>query len=317
MADADAQKVEKGFQWEPEYHQILEDIADTDIVNVEWSLLKDIIKYKVEKNIALFLTGGFKPEDKRPKPLEPPQPGGLKLPPFPPRPRNESSPNEAPKTILSEKEAEEFKNAIFELLDQFESSPPFTIQRICELCLRPNEHYNYLGKYLRAVERSLLVTSTWDAFPAIPEEDGKQATINQAAISSSSISTPATPMFSPIPFLHEDARRSSSRSPPPSPLVLPAMASGGTFATLPHAGAEGAETKALGLVDELDDPSPGHLSDHPQPISATTDVDKKPLFGSLEQRFVKARTDEVGSGEQKSTGGESVGGEKSDEKSAE
>ena len=48
------------------------------------------------------------------------------------------------------------------------------------------------------------------------------------------------------------------------------------------------QPKALGLVDELDDPGPGHLSDHLHPISSTTTVESKPLIGSLEQRFVRA-----------------------------
>lgn len=58
---------------------------------------------------------------------------------------------------------------------------------------------------------------------------------------------------------------------------------------MPHAGAEGATPQAIGLVDELDDPSPGHLSEHPQALSSTTDVpsNSKPLFGSLEERFTK------------------------------
>ena len=45
---------------------------------------------------------------------------------------------------------------------------PFTIQRICELCIRPQDHYKAVGKYLRAVEKTLLVTSTWDSFPKRP-----------------------------------------------------------------------------------------------------------------------------------------------------
>lgn len=52
---------------------------------------------------------------------------------------------------------------------------------------------------------------------------------------------------------------------------------------------ESADVKALGLVDELDDPSPGHLSDHIEPISSTTTVESKPLHGTLEERFVKAK----------------------------
>lgn len=45
----------------------------------------------------------------------------------------------------------------------------------------------------------------------------------------------------------------------------------------------------IGLVDELDDPSPGHMSDHPTALTATTStsVETKPIFGSLEERFVK------------------------------
>lgn len=49
--------------------------------------------------------------------------------------------------------------------------------------------------------------------------------------------------------------------------------------------------KALGLVDELDDPSPGHMSDQPTAISSVTSMEgshPRPFLGSLEQRFVKA-----------------------------
>ena len=93
-------------------------------------------------------------------------------------------------------------------------------------------------------------------------------------------------MFSPIPFLHEDARRSKSRSPPPSPLVLPASVAAGISAA-----DDSADVKALGLVDELDDPKPGHLSDHIEPISATTTVTSRPLHGTLEERFVKGTSE--------------------------
>ena len=44
------------------------------------------------------------------------------------------------------------------------------------------------------------------------------------------------------------------------------------------------EGKAIGLVDELDDPSPGHLSAHPHALSATTTVSDPP---PLAERFVK------------------------------
>ena len=114
-------------------------------------------------------------------------------------------------------------------------------------------------------------------------------------------------MFSPIPFLHGDARRSHSRSPPPSPLALSALGAGGSTTTSPHSGAEGADQKVIGLVDELDDPSPGHLSDHPQPLSATTTV-ADPIYKSLEDRFTTAK-EEGGNegGVLQAEGGETAG----------
>lgn len=162
------------------------------------------------------------------------------------------------------------------------------MQRLAELCLHPQKHYKLIGKYLRAVEKTLLVTSTWDAFPASPEGTARMnssVTFDGVLLSSA----PPTPMFSPIPFLHDDARRSKSRSPPPSPLVLPALAAGAT-ATMPGAAAGSADVPVLGLVDELDDPSPGHLSDHPQPLSSTTTVEPKPI-APLAERFVKSSED--------------------------
>lgn len=94
-------------------------------------------------------------------------------------------------------------------------------------------------------------------------------------------SAPSTPLFSPISFLHDDARRSKSRSPPPTPLTLnPTVPSG--------------EVQTLGLVDELDDPSPGHMSNHPTALSSVTsmpDIDlSRPLFEILGDRFVKGET---------------------------
>ena len=105
-----------------------------------------------------------------------------------------------------------------------------------------------------------------------------------------STSAPATPMFSPIPFLHDDARRSHSRSPPPSPLTLPAAATGNIASIMPPAGSASLDQKAFGLVDELDDPNPAHLSDHPQPLSATTSLSPAPTTKqlSLEDRFVRS-----------------------------
>ncbi|KAG0256067.1 hypothetical protein BGZ95_005587 [Linnemannia exigua] len=49
------------------------------------------------------------------------------------------------------------------LLDAFPSAP-FTIQRVCELVANPNEHHTNLIKYLRAVEKVLMITSSINEF---------------------------------------------------------------------------------------------------------------------------------------------------------
>ncbi|KAF8942267.1 hypothetical protein BGZ47_006667 [Haplosporangium gracile] len=49
------------------------------------------------------------------------------------------------------------------LLDAFLSAP-FTIQRVCELISSPTEHHTNLIKYLRAVEKVLMITSSINEF---------------------------------------------------------------------------------------------------------------------------------------------------------
>ncbi|KAI0331120.1 PPP4R2-domain-containing protein [Cubamyces sp. BRFM 1775] len=278
------------FEWKEEYSDILERIASTDVVETEWPLLRNIIKHQLDKNIASYLTEGPRWEGRPPLMIVAPQQlpnGGLKLPPFPPREQNPNNPNPPPPKIdFGEKEAGEMRDSIHAQLDEFDGTP-FTIQRLCELCVKPRQHYKYIGKYLRAVEKCLLVTSSWDAFPPLSEVENTYSASGHPSISTSAVSAPNTPMFSPIPFLHEDARRSKSRSPPPSPLILPETVAGGISAA-----EEGAEPKVLGLVDELDDPSPGHLSDHIEPISSTTTVASRSIHPSLEERFVKSTSGE-------------------------
>ncbi|KAI0665208.1 PPP4R2-domain-containing protein [Cubamyces menziesii] len=278
------------FEWKEEHNEVLESVASTDVVETDWPLLRNIIKHRLDKNIASYLTEGPRWEGRPPLMIVAPQQlpnGGLKLPPFPPREQNPNNPNPPPPKIdLDEKQAGEMRDSIHAQLDEFDGTP-FTIQRVCELCVRPRQHYKYIGKYLRAVEKCLLVTSSWDAFPPLSEAESTYSASGHPSISTSAVSAPNTPMFSPIPFLHEDARRSKSRSPPPSPLILPETVAGGITAA-----EEGAEPKVLGLVDELDDPSPGHLSDHIEPISSTTTVGSRSIHPSLEERFVKSASGE-------------------------
>ncbi|KAF9246261.1 PPP4R2-domain-containing protein [Melanogaster broomeanus] len=277
----------KDFQWSSGYQSALEQIASTDVIepNTEWEQLREMIKYKIEQNITLFLAEAAqntRPEESsKPTTGIPDSCGNLRLPPFPPRRWNELNPHEAPKVHMDQDEATDAKNLIFRQLHEFDDKPPFTIQRVCELCVSPLQHYKFIGKYLRAVEKSLLVTSTWDAFPPEPPQNGfSMATLS---FGPSTQSVPTTPLFSPIPFLHDDARRSNSRSPPPSPLTLAAMEGTGNIELLN----ETMSQRAIGLVDELDNPSPGHMSDHPTALSSVTTVASRPFLETLESRFVR------------------------------
>ncbi|KIJ16883.1 hypothetical protein PAXINDRAFT_10595 [Paxillus involutus ATCC 200175] len=283
----------KDFKWNPDYQCVLEQIASSDIVepNTEWEQLRDMIKYKIEQNVTLFLTepqGVWLGESPKPATGIPDSSGNLRLPPFPPRGRNELNPHEAPRVHMSPDEANDAKNLIFRQLHEFDDNPPFTIQRVCELCVSPMQHYKFIGKYLRAVEKSILVTSTWDAFPPEPPLPNgfSMATVSIGPLTQS---VPTTPMFSPIPFLHDDARRSQSRSPPPSPLTLAAMEGTSSIEPLNDAMPQ----RAIGLVDELDDPSPGHMSDHPTAISSVTTVVSRPFLETLGSRFVRGSEDQT------------------------
>lgn len=139
----------------------------------------------------------------------------------------------------------------------------------------------------------MLVTSTWSEFPPLTEKE-KEMTMRNIISSNSEppLSVPNTPLFSPIPFLHGDARRSKSLSPPPSPLALSTVGptNGG------HPENLSLEPQVLGMVDELDDPSPGHMSDHPTALTAVTTVDDgkegAPIVQSLEFRFVRAEDED-------------------------
>ncbi|XP_075233963.1 uncharacterized protein LOC142331765 [Lycorma delicatula] len=54
---------------------------------------------------------------------------------------------------------ERMKTSLLERLDTF-SSAPFTVQRICELLTNPRKQYNRVDKFMRAIEKNILVVST-------------------------------------------------------------------------------------------------------------------------------------------------------------
>ncbi|KAH9079334.1 PPP4R2-domain-containing protein [Lactarius deliciosus] len=289
------------FQWSQGYDTTLERISSTDVLefdpfpptivlalihiglyncSVDWPKLRDIIKYKIDQLSHRILL-----EHRRisrrcsqkssiyvpPFSPRPSTNGGLKLPPFTSRERDESNPNEAPKAEYTVEEVAAAKETIYSQLDGFDSAP-FTIQRLADLCARPRENYTALGKYCRALEKSLFPKDTMGIAAA------------RAGLLSTSV--PTTPLFSPISFLHDDARRSRSRSPPPSPLNLNGTehSGGAPLDTDPLS----IEPRELGLVDELDDPNPGHLSDRPTALTSVTSIGGSSGAISLEDRFIRA-----------------------------
>ena len=135
------------------------------------------------------------------------------------------------------------------------------------------------------------MTSTWDAFPQGSAESSSSA----SAFSNAILREATTPLFSPIPFLHDDARRSRSRSPPMSPLQLAAKRQLSPHpsdlilaAAAIEPNSDRSDGPAIGLVDELDDPNPGHMSDHPTALTAVTSAGPAAIHASLEERFTKA-----------------------------
>lgn len=109
-------------------------------------------------------------------------------------------------------------------------------------------------------------------------EEGQQPTSTHYP-ESATLKIATTPVFSPIPFLHLDARRSRS----PSPFELSATQHPEKLVPKEPSTSP---PKGLGLVDELDDPKPGHLADHPTPLTSVTKIPP------LSKRFVKAPPDE-------------------------
>ncbi|GAA5892944.1 hypothetical protein JCM6882_006901 [Rhodosporidiobolus microsporus] len=196
-----------GFEWQPTFDELLEQTATSNVVDADWSILKDMIKYKLAEAISSFLAMG---------------------PPWP----------------LAPEDALQARIRAYDTLDSF-GGAPFTIQRLCELSLHPRTSYTSLPKYLRAVNRVLSVTSERSAFTeddshALPLAstsaggmDAALGVVSQGVVMSpahhtgrrgSAPSTPrATPPSSPSPFNAATSRPSASPAPSPSPAVVPLL----------------------------------------------------------------------------------------------
>ncbi|OCF36636.1 hypothetical protein I316_01888 [Kwoniella heveanensis BCC8398] len=121
---------------------------------------------------------------------------------------------------LDEQEGKKEIERVAKVLDELDA-PPFTIQRLAELLSEPTQYHTTLGKFLRAVEKTLLVTTPWEPPSYTPTPASLLPNRISSVSGGSTISGSSdngydsdstmppgstTPMFSPIPFLtHQES----------------------------------------------------------------------------------------------------------------
>lgn len=139
-----------------ELEEYLRYVAKTGNTLFQWTLVKPFIREKILNVIAEFAE----------------QSAVSDIPPYP---------NVDPFNY------EAMKNMLLERFDTF-NGPPFTIQRLCELLSCPRKEYSRVDKFMRAVEKNILVVSTCELRPkreetilnGVPDlwENGKESDIN-------------------------------------------------------------------------------------------------------------------------------------------
>ncbi|OUM68333.1 hypothetical protein PIROE2DRAFT_58106 [Piromyces sp. E2] len=109
-------------QWNQTYEDYLLKTAMTAEVVCNWNLLRELLRFKIKQLCEQKLADN---------------------------PSNQ---------IINGESVEDFQMRIWSILDSFDE-PPFTIQRLCELTTINQEQHKTVWKYLRAIEKVLLVTS--------------------------------------------------------------------------------------------------------------------------------------------------------------
>lgn len=95
---------------------------------------------------------------------------------------------------------DEYEQTLKNILNRIEifDEPPFTIQRVCELLQTPDKHYKSTDKYMRAIQRNLLVVSGWrkyveDEVPDTEPEKESCKDEEESQAEPDSTSEPSTP----------------------------------------------------------------------------------------------------------------------------
>lgn len=148
-----------------ELEEYLRYVAKTGNTLFQWTLVKPFIREKILNVIAEFAEQSALAD-------------------IPPYPNVDPFNYEAMKTMLLER------------FDTF-NGPPFTIQRLCELLSCPRKEYNRVDKFMRAVEKNILVVSTCElrskreepVVNGVPDqwENGKESDINMDLSDKSSV----------------------------------------------------------------------------------------------------------------------------------
>uniref|UniRef100_A0A1E1XUY1 Putative serine/threonine protein phosphatase 4 regulatory subunit n=1 Tax=Amblyomma sculptum TaxID=1581419 RepID=A0A1E1XUY1_AMBSC len=71
---------------------------------------------------------------------------------------------------------EDMKEKVLEAVNSFNSAP-FTIQRLCELVVDPRKHYKRTDKFMRGVEKNVLVVSTIEPRSLAPLQQSNAASV--------------------------------------------------------------------------------------------------------------------------------------------
>lgn len=69
------------------------------------------------------------------------------------------------------------KSNLLERLESF-ANAPFTVQRICELLTAPRKEYNRVDKFMRAIEKNILVVSTREPGPIARRSENGDSMVN-------------------------------------------------------------------------------------------------------------------------------------------
>nr|XP_034193275.1 serine/threonine-protein phosphatase 4 regulatory subunit 2 [Osmia lignaria]XP_034193276.1 serine/threonine-protein phosphatase 4 regulatory subunit 2 [Osmia lignaria]XP_034193277.1 serine/threonine-protein phosphatase 4 regulatory subunit 2 [Osmia lignaria]XP_034193278.1 serine/threonine-protein phosphatase 4 regulatory subunit 2 [Osmia lignaria]XP_034193279.1 serine/threonine-protein phosphatase 4 regulatory subunit 2 [Osmia lignaria] len=81
------------------------------------------------------------------------------------------------------------KSNLLERLESF-ANAPFTVQRICELLTAPRKEYNRVDKFMRAIEKNILVVSTREPGPTARRNENGDGMVNGSVDEDTSVTQP-------------------------------------------------------------------------------------------------------------------------------